>query len=126
MTGSSFFRGFFAALRKMGVTFVDTRQDLHHERFGRVAELLSRDAGEDPGMAEMPKGWAPNMFTGRYSDFDQYLVELQDGLLGARNPIYPGVDITIRRELADRILDRYPPDQRRAFERLAQVYIGGQ
>ncbi|MCY2987114.1 MAG: hypothetical protein NTY19_04500 [Planctomycetota bacterium] len=121
MNRDDLFRGLLAALRLQGIKFIDTRNDLHHDRFRQVVELLGECAAEFPCV---PSTFIPSPFTGRYRELDDALLRLQRGLLGAQNPFYPGVNLDISESRAERILATFSPEQRELFVRLANAYLG--
>ena len=121
MTRDDLFRGLLAALRERGVEFIDTREDDHHARFQRVVEMLDEVREEFPNV---PSTFIPSPFTGRYREFDDALLRLQRGLLGAQNPFYPGVNLDISKQRAHRILANYKTEEQQLFANLASVYLG--
>lgn len=121
MNRDDFFRGLLSALRLDGLEFIDTRNDDHHTRFQRVVELLR---AHEADFADLPNFFFPSPFTGRYREFDDALLRLQRGLLGAQNPFYPGVNVDISENRARRILESFPQEQQTVFRRLAGVYLG--
>ncbi len=100
------YRAFLASLRLHGHDFVDTRNDDHHHRLAAAVEVLAEaHARGDAGATRMPRGILPSPFTGRYSEFDQALLNAQEtGASSARNPYYPGADLPVSDQRAKRIL----------------------
>lgn len=121
MNRDDFFRGLLSALRLEGLEFIDTRNDDHHARFQRVVELLK---DHEEAFVDLPHSFFPSPFTGRYREFDDALLRLQRGLLGAQNPFYPGVNVDISENRARRILEGFPQEQRTVFRELAASYLG--
>lgn len=119
MKRDDFFRGLFAALRLRGLEFVDTQEDRHHARFTKVASLLRERRADFP---EVPQAFVPSPFTSRYRELDDALLRLQRGLLGAKNPFYPGLYLHIKQPVAQEILNEYTPEQRKLFLDLADAY----
>jgi len=120
---SRFFTGFVAALRAKGVDFVDTHDDSHHAKFNRVVQAL-KEAREkaDPGVRGMPRTLMPTQVTGRYRELDDALLNMQRGIFSAPNPYYPGVQLKLSKDRAERILDDFDPDQRKLLVRLADLF----
>src|SRR5712692_3768805 len=99
MSSDQFFRGLLAAMRLAGREFIDTRKDNHHMRFEAAMEFLAKLGGVD-----MPHPFIPSPFTGTYREFDDALLQMQRGLLGAQNPFYPGIALHLSSERAQSIL----------------------
>jgi hypothetical protein len=116
MTKDRFFRGFLAALRKVGEDFIRTRDDAHHKKFEAVVDLMERSGSEDLPL------FIPSPFSGRFREFEDALLQMQRGFLGAQNPFYPGVHLDITEERAGAILDQYSREERELFLKLAQAY----
>jgi hypothetical protein len=115
-----FFQAFFAALRLQDAQFIDTRGDHHQRRFSRVAEWLD----EHPDVSDrLGVCFFPSPYNGRHAEFDAALLKKQVGLLGAKNPFYPGVNLQFSRERAEAILESCPPEDRALFDRLAEVFL---
>jgi hypothetical protein len=124
MTSNRFFRGFLAALRINEVTYLNTVDDDHHRRFAQaVRALQEQQRRKDPAALEMPQGLVSNPFTGRFDDFDDALVRMQQGMLGAQNPYYPGIRLVLTDERAERILEAFDDDQREVFSQMAERYL---
>jgi hypothetical protein len=121
MNRDDLFRGLLAALRLNGKTFIDTRNDVHHDRFRNVVAVLAECREQFP---DVPSTFIPSPFTGRYRELDDALLRLQRGLLGAQNPFYPGVNLDISESRAERILAAFAPEQRELLLRLAAAYLG--
>jgi hypothetical protein len=121
MTRDDLFRGLLAALREKGIQFIDTRNDDHHSRFQSVVDVLTAERNQFP---DIPSTFVPSPFTGRYREFDDALLRLQRGLLGAQNPFYPGVNLDITLERAHKILQGYREEEKELFSRLASAYRG--
>ena len=101
-----FFTGFVAALRARGVDFVETQDDSHHARFNRVVQALREArANAEPGAQGMPRTLMPTQVTGRYRELDEALLNMQRGIFSAPNPYYPGVQLKLSEDRAERILD---------------------
>jgi hypothetical protein len=124
MNRDQFFLGFFAALRGEDLDFIDTRHDRHHARFRRAARRLkeAREAGR-PGASDMPRALVPSPYNARFKEFDQALIRLQKGDLGANNPYYPGISLVMDKRRANQILERFPPDAQTLFRELAAEYL---
>lgn len=119
-----FFSGFVAALRAQGVDFVDTHADNHHARFNRVVKALREArAAADPGAQGMPRTLMPTQVTGRYRELDDALLNMQRGIFSAPNPYYPGVQLRLSRDRAERILKDFDPDQQRLLVQLADLFV---
>jgi hypothetical protein len=114
-----FFQAFFAALRLQGVKSIDVRGDRHQRRFSKVADWLDRhpEDAERLGIC-----FFPSPFNGRYADFDAELLKNQVGLLGAKNPFYPGIDLQFTPERAENILQQTGPENRALFSNLAKAF----
>lgn len=115
-----FFQAFFAAVRLRGVEFIDTRGDQHQRHFSRVAEWLDNhpDVSDRLGIC-----FFPSPFNGRYADFDAALLEKQVGLLGAKNPFYPGINLQFTPQRAEAILERCDANDRAVFNKLAEIFL---
>lgn len=124
LSNEEFFRAFLAALRLRGADFIDTRYDRHHARFAmtviRLHEARARGAF---AAATMPRALVPSPFTGRYREFDDALIKLQRGLLGAQNPYYPGIQLIVTPDRANAILARLPDDICQLIGELADAYL---
>lgn len=122
-----FFAGFVAALRARGIDFVETQDDSHHARFDRVVQAL-RDAraNSEPGVQGMPRTFMPTQVTGRYRELDDALLNMQRGIFSAPNPYYPGVQLKLSQDRAQRILDDFDPEQRKLLGRLADLFVVSQ
>jgi hypothetical protein len=119
-----FFRGFLAALRLQGEEFVDTRDNLHHDRFRHVAarlEELRKD--RRPGSAELPRLFRPTMATGLYGELDDALLQLQEGYGSSPNPAYPGLKLVLSEERAEDALLDFSPPARTLLRDLAKTFI---
>lgn len=114
-----FFQAFFAALRLQGVKSIDVRGDRHQRRFSQVAGWLDShpEDAERLGIC-----FFPSPFNGRYADFDAELLKNQVGLLGAKNPFYPGIDLQFTPERAEDILQHTDPENRELFGKLARAF----
>ena len=119
MTNDRFFRGFLAALREVGEEFIVTRDDTHHKKFKAVVGLLGQLNEEQQD--ELP-AFIPSPFTGRFREFEDAILQMQRGFLGAQNPFYPSVNLDISPERAAAILDQFSPAERELFLRLAKAY----
>ncbi len=119
MTNDRFFRGFLAALQQVGERFIVTRDDTHHKKFKAVVGLLGQLSTEQQD--ELP-AFIPSPFTGRFREFEDAILQMQRGFLGAQNPFYPGVNLDISPERASAILDQFSSAERELFLRLARAY----
>src|SRR5947209_4746897 len=121
MTTDQFFTGFVAALRDEGVEFVDTRDDVHHSKFRVAVDQLTADRRlGKAGALGMPRTLMPTQVTGRYRELDDAFLNLQRGLMSAPNPFYPGIELKMSRERAERILETFEPEQRKELRELAR------
>lgn len=123
-----FFEGFFAALRLHEQEFVETRSNVHHERFRAVAARLERARAEKAaGAQEMPRRLRPTMATGLYSELDDALLRLQQGFGGSSpNPSYPGLKLDLTEQEAQDVLMDFSPDARTLLSHLADVFVEAQ
>lgn len=123
-----FFEGFFAALRLQDQEFVETRENIHHERFRAVAALLEQTRAQNaPGSREMPRMVRPTMATGLYSELDDALLKLQQGFGGASpNPKYPGLKLDLTEQEAADVLVDFSPEGRTLLSRLAAAFVTAQ
>jgi hypothetical protein len=122
-----FFAGFVAALRTQGIDFVETQDDSHHVRFDRVVQALREArAKSEPGVQGMPRTLMPTQVTGRYRELDDALLSMQRGIFSAPNPYYPGIQLKLSQDRAQRILDDFDPDQRKLLTRLADLFVASQ
>jgi len=123
MSDEAFFRLFLAALRASGVSYIDTRDDIHHEKFSAAVERL-REAQRrgDPVALCMPRGLVPSPITGRFREFDDALVNAQRGFTGAQNPFYPGADLILNEEQAVSELEALTKSERDLLLSLAQTF----
>ena len=127
VTEARFFAGFVAALRAQGVDFVETQDDSHHTRFDRVVqELREARANSEPGARGMPRTLMPTQVTGRYRELDDALLNMQRGIFSAPNPYYPGIQLKLSQDRAERILEDFDPEQRDLLTRLADRFVGSQ
>jgi hypothetical protein len=123
ITEDRFLAGFVAALRSVGVEFVDTDEDSHHGRFDSAMEVVrDRQKAGDPGAGAMPRTLMPTPMTGRYRELDDTLLDMQRGHLSAPNPFYPGIRLKLSQERADKILGRFSEDQRAVLLAMAEVF----
>jgi hypothetical protein len=119
-----FFEGFFAALRLRQQEFVETRDNVHHERFRAASERLEQAQHDHlAGSAELPKMFRPMMATGLYSELDDALLGLQQGFGSSPNPSYPGLKLTITEQQAEDVLLDFSADARVLLDRLAEAFI---
>lgn len=119
-----FFKGLIAALAER-TRFIDARDDRHQVALERVVTTLRnlQEAGE-PGTATMPGSLRPGPVTGKYDEFDDALLNLQDlGYDSAQNPYYTSIELNLRSERIDRVLSKFSVDERRIFERLAETFL---
>lgn len=123
MTKDRFFTGFVAALRHQGVSFVDTRDDAHHTRFRAVVQKIRDErAAGTLGAQALPRTLMPTQVTGRYRELDEALLNMQRGLLSAPNPFYPGIELQMSPDRAERILESFDASERDALETLAESF----
>jgi hypothetical protein len=101
------------------VSYIDTRGDVHHELFAQALKLL--DSPQLESLKESLPFFVSSPYTGRFREWDEALLNLQLGLLGAQNPFYPGVDVRVSPKVAERILGKLG-DLRAVFEQLAKRY----
>lgn len=123
MTRDDVFRGLLAALRLKEIKYIDTRNDAQHVAFRRVVDALKDSVTQHPGV---PITFVPSPFTGRYRELDEALLQLQRGLLGAQNPFYPGVNVKLSPERAQRILQEYSTEEQKLFFNLASIFMDEQ
>jgi hypothetical protein len=115
-----FFQALFAAIRVEGAEFIDVRGDQHQRRFSHVAEWLSQHPEEAERIGIC---FFPSPYNGRYAEFDAELLNSQAGLLGARNPFYPGIHLQFSSHRAKEILEARPAEDRKLFSELAQAFL---
>jgi hypothetical protein len=119
-----FFQGFLAALRLQGLDFVETRGNVHHERFSGVAEALqTAAAAKKPGSAELPRSFRPSMATGLYGELDDALLGFQQGLGSSPNPAYHGLKLHLTETQAADVLEDFSPEARALLLDLADAFI---
>lgn len=119
-----FFEGFLAALRLQGLDFVETRGNVHHERFRSVAEALEAvSAAGKPGSHELPRSFRPSMATGLYGDLDDALLGFQQGLGSSPNPAYHGLRLNLTKAQAADVLEDFSPEARVLLLELADAFI---
>ncbi len=122
-----FFEGFFAALRLHNREFVETRNNVHHERFRAAAELLEQaQARHAAGVNELPQMFRPTMATALYSELDDALLRLQQGFGSSPNPAYPGLRLVLTEPQAEDVLLDFSPDARKLLGELADAFIQAQ
>jgi hypothetical protein len=122
-----FFEGFFAALRLRDQRFIETRDNIHHGRFGAVARMLEHEQEQQtPGATELPQTFRPTMATSLYSELDDALLRLQQGFGSSPNPSYPGMKLTITTDQAEDLLLDFSPAARKLLIRLADAFIAAQ
>ena len=125
MNEDTFFRSFIAALRLEGREFVETRADDQHRRFAAVVERIDELVAEGaPGAADLPQLFVPSPLTNRFPELDNALLEAQRGMTGSKNPFYPGADLVLTSDYAERELSELDEPQRRLVEELARTFIG--
>lgn len=117
-----FFNGFFATIFLEGQKSVSTHGEDHQRRFARVARRL-REIQRVRQVTEMPTFFAKSGITGHYQDYDDALINLQNGLLSAQNPYYVRVNINCSESLANDILSEYSPEQRDLLKQLVDEYL---
>lgn len=124
MTNQQFFEAFVAALRARGETSVVTEHDLHHKSFADALNVLkTARVTDEPGSRKLPRGFVGDEITGRFPELDFALSSLQfPRYIGAQNPTYRRVQLTLDRDTARQILQLYPKDQRELIERMATVF----
>jgi hypothetical protein len=120
-----FYNAFLAALRLKGVTFVDTRGDVHHKQFSMAVELLMKARIEgDPGAQSVPRTISSSMFTGRFKKLDDALLRAQSGgQVSAPNPYYVTAELTMSEARARQALERFSDEERSLLERMADVFV---
>lgn len=119
-----FFRGFLAALRLRDQEFVDTRSNAHHERFRAVAQRLEEAHRNGvPGAEDLPRMFRPTMATGLYGEFDDALLQLQEGYGSSPNPSYSGLKLVISEDRAEDALEEFSPEARALLDDLAKSFI---
>ena len=119
-----FFEGFLAALRLQGQAFVETRDNVHHDRFRQVAEALAEARlAKRSGSGELPGSFWPSMATGLYGELDDALLGSQQGLGSSPNPAYHGLKLALSEEQAADVLLDFSPDTRALLLELADVFI---
>jgi len=122
-----FFEGFFAALRLRDQEFVETRDNVHHERFRAVAAMLQRQRAEHlDGSDELPRAFKPTMATGLYSELDDALLRFQAGYGRSPNPSYPGLKLVLTGQQAKDVLLDFSPAARELLDRLADAFLAAQ
>ncbi len=124
MTEERFFRGLLAALT-CRTRFIDARDDRHQVALDHVVETLrALQLASEPGAASMPRSIRPGPVTGKYDEFDDALLSLQDlGYDSAQNPYYTSVELSLRKERVERVLGRFTDDERRVLDSLAGVFV---
>lgn len=124
MTKLQFFEAFVAAVRAQGDTAVVTDNDLHHASFAEALKLLK--TARESGSAELealPRGLVGDEITGRFPELDSALARLQfDRYVGASNPHYRRVQLTLDPQTAEGILALYTPSQRDVIRDMARVF----
>lgn len=119
-----FFEGFLAALRLRHQDFVETRDNVHHERFQAVASALEQAQREHAaGADELPSMFRPTMATGLYSELDDALLRLQQGFGSSPNPSYPGLRLTISEPEAEDVLLDFSAPARSLLDSLAVAFV---
>jgi hypothetical protein len=119
-----FFEGLLAALRLRGLDFVETRGNIHHERFRSVAEALEAASADNrPGSDELPRSFRPSMATGLYGDLDEALLGFQQGLGSSPNPAYHGLKLHLTEAQAVDVLEDFSPAARGLLLELADAFI---
>lgn len=124
MTKQQFFEAFVAALRNQGETSVVTDGDRHHRSFAEAVQILkaARET-QRPGAKALPRALIGDEITGRFPELDYALASLQfPKYVGAKNPTYRRVDLSLDRDTAKQILDLYPADQRELISEMAKVF----
>ena len=126
MTEDRFFRGLLAMLATR-TRYLDARDDRHQEALGRVlARLEELQAARKPGAVSMPRSLRPGVITGKYDEFDDALLNLQNlGYDSAQNPFYASVELTLSPRRTERILSRFTSEERTTFEELADIFLTG-
>lgn len=109
MTNDAFFRGFFAALRHLGVQIVDTqRGEDRYRKFKVVAELVAEKRPEWPL-------FIPSPISGAFKDFDQ-------ALICQANRNNPTEVYLMSQEAASEAIRSYSMSERAMFYVLAHAY----
>jgi hypothetical protein len=122
-----FFEGFFAVLRLRDQEFVETRDNVHHERFRAVASLLQRVRADHlDGSDELPRAFKPTMATGLYSELDDALLRFQQGYGRSPNPSYPGLKLVLTNQQAQDVLLDFSPAAQKLLGRVADAFLEAQ
>ena len=120
-----FFKGFLATMVLNGATVIETQEQRHQARFDRVARRYQdlRSSLEPQAVASFPKYFGRSPITGSYKDFDDALISLQNGLMGAQNPYYVSVGISCSDWLAKNIVEDYSPAEKQVLAVLVSTYL---
>ena len=123
ITEDGFLVGFVAALRSVGVEFVDTDQDAHHRRFDAAMEVVRRgQAAGDVAAVTLPRTLMPTPMTGRYRELDDTLLGMQHGDLSAPNPYYSGIRLKLSPARAHKILSGFSEPQQKILLDMARTF----
>ena len=126
MLRDDFFAGLIAALRLEGVEFIETRDNVHHEHFRKVAGLLEDlSRKNEPGTDELPGLFRPTVATGLYGEWDDALLSLQEGFGSSPNPSYLGLKLVLTESEARDVLVDFSPQAQAVLDRLAIAYKNG-
>lgn len=108
-----------------GAESIETREQRHQTRFDRVAQAYQELRASLPSGAieKFPRYFRRSPITGSYKDFDDALISLQNGLMGAQNPYYFSVGINCSTWLAERIVSEFSPEEQRVLERLVGEFL---
>ncbi len=115
MTNLTFFRGLLAALRFLGVHYIDARQNDHHRRL--TAALVVLPEGDQWPVL------VPSPICGAYRELDTALLELQCGFLGEAAWAPYGVHLDISADRALEVLCAFGIEQGAVFLELAHHFI---
>jgi hypothetical protein len=88
-----------------------------------MKELQTRKENQDDSTKRMPN-LRPGAITGTYYEFDEALIQLQNpGLTRTVGPFFLEVEITIDADRAERILEKFTPEERTLLSDLSQSFI---
>lgn len=119
-----FVRGLMAALKLAGNEFIVVQNDNHQERYSDVMTRLEElRRARDARSARIPT-WHPSAFTGRYSELDNTLLELQDiGHTSVVGPFFSVVELTASIQGCHETLQTFfEPYEEELMHELASVF----